>query len=109
MSAFNLHTFKKYVYTFCAMALRVQVLLDAEDRARFHRQAKRDGLSLSAWFREAALERLARQEESITLRTSDALDAFFTACDQREAGREPDWPEHLAVISRSRVSSDPDR
>jgi len=29
------------------------------------------------------------------------LEAFFTACDERESGEEPDWEAHREVIERS--------
>ena len=32
------------------------------------------------------------------------LRAFFSACDRREEGREPDWQDHLAVIEASKRS-----
>ena len=44
------------------MSLRAHVVLSAEERARFHRQAARDGMSLSAWMRQAAAARLAAAE-----------------------------------------------
>ena len=29
------------------------------------------------------------------------LEAFFTACDERESGEEPDWEAHREMIERS--------
>ncbi len=37
---------------------RIQVLLDEAEREEFRRQAEREGVSLSAWLRRAARERL---------------------------------------------------
>lgn len=34
--------------------------------------------------------------------TVEELRAFFSACDCREEGREPDWQDHLAVIEASK-------
>ena len=84
------------------MPVRVQVILDEAERERFRREAVREGLSLSAWMRRAARERLAAGKSARRLRTLDDLDAFFGECDARERGREPDWEEHRRVIERSR-------
>lgn len=84
------------------MSRRVQVILDDEDVERFRRLAARRGVSLSAWLREAGRQRQAAEAAGAAIGTLDELDAFFAACDQRESGREPDWEEHLRVITRSR-------
>lgn len=86
------------------MPVRVQVILDESERERFRREAQREGLSLSAWMRRAAQERLAAGASSRLLRNVDDLDAFFDECDAREQGREPDWDQHRKVIERSRGS-----
>ncbi len=82
---------------------RVQVLLDEGEQEHFRQQAEREGLSLSAWLRQAAQERL-RSRRGRRLSTQRDLRDFFRAVDAREKGREPDWDEHLAVIERSRAS-----
>ena len=85
---------------------RVQVVISEEERERFRGQARREGLSLSAWLRAAARERLAKACERPGIQTTEALDAFFQQCDEREkAGSEPDWEEHLKVITSSRGSA----
>jgi hypothetical protein len=85
------------------MATRIQVVLDEAEREAFRRQAELEGLSLSAWLRQAGREKLhAHRPSAIT--TEAELRAFFEACDQREQGREPDWEEHLAVMERSRTA-----
>lgn len=84
------------------MALRVQVIIDEEEKELFQRQAQTEGLSLSAWFRRAGKERLRRG--SPKLDSVEDLRAFFAACDAREKGRESDWDEHLSVIEASRRS-----
>ena len=81
---------------------RIQVLLDPEEKERFRRLAQEKGMSLSAWLREAALRRSAEETQATRLRTLDALHAFFAECDVREAGREPDWEEHLEVMDASK-------
>ena len=36
------------------------------------------------------------------METVEELRAFFSACDRREEGREPDWQDHLAVAEASK-------
>jgi hypothetical protein len=88
------------------MAIRVQVILPEPDWELFRRQAAREGLSLSAWFREAARERLKKSHTGPSIQSVEDLRAFFEACDERELGQEPDWDEHLEVISRSKRTGD---
>jgi len=85
------------------MATRVQVVLADAEREAFRRRAEMEGLSLSAWLRQAGREKLAAHRPS-PITTIAELRAFFEACDTREQGREPDWEEHLAVMERSRAS-----
>jgi hypothetical protein len=82
---------------------RIQVLLDPEEKERCRRLAQQRGLSLSAWLREAALTRATEEDRPARLRSRSALRAFFTECDAREAGPEPDWDEHLRVLETSKV------
>jgi hypothetical protein len=82
---------------------RVQVLVEAAEEEQFRRQAEREGLSLSAWFRRAGQERLGARR-SRRIRTVGELKAFFRAVRVREKGREPDWAAHKAAIGRSRAS-----
>jgi len=83
---------------------RVQVILSEQARDRFHREAAREGLSLSAWFRAAGEERLERARAPQRFTDVAALDRFFSACDAREPGQEPDWEDHLRVMTESRAS-----
>ncbi len=82
------------------MAVRVQVVVDRLERERFRCRAAEEGLSLSAWLREAGREK-ATARESKRRMTPAALRAFFRKCDARERPREPDWEQHRAVIARS--------
>ena len=82
---------------------RVQVLLAEAEQEHFRQQAEREGLSLSAWLRQAGQERL-RSRRGRRFSTRRDLRDFFRAIDAREKGREPDWEEHLSVIDRSRAS-----
>jgi hypothetical protein len=73
------------------------------DRDRFFHQARREGLTLSAWLRAAAHDRLRKQETASRLDSPTALTAFFAACDERSGeGVEPDWEQHRQVIDESR-------
>jgi hypothetical protein len=85
------------------MAVKVQVVLDEVQREAFRSAAAREGLSLSAWLREAGARRLAEPKERKLISIS-ALREFFSECDRREQGREPEWEEHLAVMEESRRS-----
>jgi predicted HicB family RNase H-like nuclease len=88
------------------MSKRVQVVLDEEEREHFRRMAKSEGLSLSAWLREAAREKIAALERRRTIETADELKRFFGQCRQSEKGVEPEWEQHKAVIERSRRSGE---
>jgi predicted DNA-binding protein len=79
---------------------RVQVLLDQAEKARLERGAKHLGRSLSAFMREAALDKLAELENQKAF-TKPELKEFFKQCGKLESGREPDWEEHLQVINAS--------
>ena len=81
---------------------RVQLVIPDDDRTRFVHQAHREGLSLSAWLRAAARERLDRQLQVGRFESRADLDAFFAECDALEGPDvEPDWDQHLAIINQS--------
>lgn len=83
--------------------VRIQVLLSPEEKLTFKRMAARDGLSLSAWLREAGRARLAAARQRGPFRSGEELEQFFLRCDEHQAaGREPEWDEHLATMRRSR-------
>ena len=82
---------------------RVQLIIPDDDRVRFGDQARREGLSLSAWIRAAAHERFDRQSKAGRFTSRDEIRAFFAECDTLDGPEvEPDWERHLAVIGRSR-------
>jgi hypothetical protein len=85
------------------VTIRVQVLLEEEEKELFAQEAQRAGMSLSAWIREAGKERLKSRPARLKLETPDDLRAFFASCDSRNEGREPDWEEHLRVLERSKL------
>jgi len=86
--------------------VRVQVLMEKEEREEFRRMAERSGLSLSAWLRRAGLEEAGRQKKQTELDTREDLQEFFAGCDAREQGLEPDWQEHRKVIEASKLAGD---
>lgn len=89
-------------YEFFRMA-RVQLIMPDKDRDRFVHQARREGMTLSAWLRAAAHQRLGSQQESRLFRNAGDLQAFFRQCDELEGPeKEPDWDQHLRVIEQSR-------
>ena len=60
-------------------------------------------MSLSAWLRAAANERLDRRSPAERFESRSDVERFFASCDEREgSGPEPDWERHLAVIRESR-------
>lgn len=82
---------------------RVQLVMPNHDRDRYVHQARREGLSLSAWLRAAAEDRLQRAARSVHFDSVEDLQAFFAACDGLAGhGEEPDWEEHRSVIDASR-------
>jgi len=67
------------------VTIRVQVLLEEEEKELFVQEAQRAGMSLSAWIREAGKERLKSRPARLKLETPDDLRVFFASCD---AGNE---------------------
>ena len=83
---------------------RVQLIIPDEDRDRFVRQAKREGLTFSAWLRAAARERLEAGERAERFESLEDVTRFFEECDARRGpGVEPDWEEHKRAIEESRL------
>ena len=82
---------------------RVQLVIPDEDRDRFVHQARREGMTLSAWLRTAARERLEARQRVKRFESPEDVEEFFRACAALEGPEmEPDWSEHLRVISESR-------
>jgi CRISPR/Cas system CSM-associated protein Csm2 small subunit len=82
--------------------VRVQVLIEENEREAFRQVAEQEGKSLSGWMRESALDRLEATKTAGKITSTADLRRFFKACDLREKGREPDWEEHLKVMEESR-------
>ena len=86
---------------------RVQLIIPDEDRERFVRQARREGLTFSAWLRAAAQARLEEKEPRFS--SSEDVWEFFRQCDARRgSGSEPDWEELKHAIEESRIRALPD-
>ncbi len=84
---------------------RVQLVMPDSDRDRFVAQARSEGMSISAWFREAARERLESRQASELFGSPDDLEQFFQSCSALDGPAvEPDWSEHLSVIGGSRAA-----
>ena len=78
-------------------------MIQDDDHASFVRQARREALTLSAWLRAAAQDRLRRGERARRFAAVADVEAFFAECDRLPGPeREPDWSEHLATMDRSR-------
>ena len=84
---------------------RVQLVMPDADRDRFVDQARREGMSLSAWLRSAARERLETRQRVKVFESPEDVEEFFRSCAALDGPEtEPDWSEHLRVISESRAS-----
>ena len=82
---------------------RVQLLIPDEDRDRFVHQARREGMTLSAWMRTAARQRLEEQQMSKPFQSPVEVEAFFKRCDALGGPEtEPEWEQHLSVMDDSR-------
>ncbi len=82
---------------------RVQLIIPDEDRDRFVHQARKEGMTFSAWLRAAARERLEKQQQLKQFESPEEVREFFRACAVVEgSGKEPNWSEHLKVMEESR-------
>lgn len=82
---------------------RVQLIVPDGDHASYVQQAQRESLSLSAWLRAAAEDRLRRKHRARRFESVADIEAFFAECDRLPGpDREPDWEEHLATMNQSR-------
>lgn len=82
---------------------RVQLVMSDEDRDRYFQQARREGMTLSAWLRAAARERLEARQQVAPFKSPGELEKLFRACDTLPGPEmEPEWSEHLTLINESR-------
>ncbi len=79
------------------------LIVSEPDRTRYAAAARREGLTVSAWLRAAAADRLDHHADSEPFRTEDDVWRFFADRDaEMGCGTEPDWEQHLEVIRASR-------
>ena len=82
---------------------RVQLIIPDEEKGQYIHQARKEGLTLSAWLRVAAKERLERNTRNDPFESIAEIKQFFAKCDKLESGgTEPDWEQHLFVIDETR-------
>ena len=82
---------------------RVQLVMPDDERDRFVHQARREGMSLSAWLRAAARERLEARQSVNLFESPEDVREFFRSCAALEGPEaEPDWSDHLRVMKESR-------
>ncbi len=82
---------------------RVQLVMADDDRDRFVHQARLEGMSLSAWLRAAARERLEKRRSVKLFRSPEDVEDFFRSCALLKGPEtEPEWDEHLRVMGESR-------
>ena len=60
---------------------RVHITIPDEERDRFVHQARSEGMSLSAWLRLAAWERLREHRTVPTFSSVEEIESFFDSCD----------------------------
>ena len=72
-----------------------EALMGERERVEIKREARVEGISMSGWIRNAALEKLSTSTKARRLGTVEELASFFSACDDREKGQEPDWDERM--------------
>ena len=83
---------------------RVQLVMPDADRAEFLAQARREGMSFSAWMRAAARQRLEERRKTHTYPTEEELERFFAECDAKSGpGPEPDWEEYKRLLTDPRL------
>ncbi len=68
---------------------RVQLVIPDEDRARYADQAQREGMSLSAWLRAAARDRLEAGRGDRGLEPPEDLWGLFHGADEMDWIDEP--------------------
>ena len=88
---------------------RVQVVMEHSEQEVYRQNARLRGMSLSAWMREAAREKLASEQSRRRIDGVDELREFFAECDRQEDGTEPSWEQHREVIEGSKRSGEADQ
>ena len=87
---------------------RVQLIIPDEDREQFVDQARKEGMTFSAWLRAAAHDRFESRWRAGRFKSPEDLKRFFDECDARRgSGVEPDWEEHKRAMEKSILDSLP--
>ena len=82
--------------------VRVQLVMPDEDRDRFVHQVRWEGMSLSAWLRAAARERLQTRQSVKQFESPEDVKEFFRSCVGPDGPEtEPDRSDHLRVMNES--------
>ena len=84
---------------------RVQLVIHDDERELFVEQARLERMSLSAWLRTAARERLGKRQSVMQFESPEDVMEFFRSCAALDGPEtEPEWEEHLRVMNESRSS-----
>ena len=84
---------------------RVQLVIPDADHDRFLLQARREGMTLSAWLCTADYVRLEERRHAKSFKSLEDITAFFRMCDALEGpDTEPDRDEYLRVINEERAA-----
>lgn len=89
---------------------RIHFVASETDKIRYEAEARREGVSLGAWFRSAAEEKIRAGRER-RFASAAEFDAFVAECQERAgAGREPDWEDLKRLLRHSKFTGlrDPD-
>lgn len=83
---------------------RLQLVMPDDEWERFVDQARREGMSLSAWLRAAARERLEKRQSVKQFESPEEVMEFFRSCAALDGpDTEQVWEEHLRVMNESRA------
>ena len=68
---------------------KVELVISDEDQERFAHQARREGMSLSAWLLDAAHERIEAGRSVMRLESPEDLWALFHGCNEMDEMDDP--------------------
>ena len=89
---------------------RIHFVASETDKIRYEAEARREGVSLGAWFRSAAEDKIRAGRER-RFASAAEFDAFVAECQERAGpGREPDWEDLKRLLRHSKFTGlrDPD-
>ena len=90
--------------------VRIQLDIPEDERARFVRQAEREGMTLDAWLISVARRHSPPQtKERQPFQCREEVLAFLREISGQDGPeREPDWDEHLRNMEASRMEGLPE-